>query len=99
MEKQKESHSSEETLEHTVTIIGKVRKIRLEKNKRVADLIAAIRNKFREELKNFSFNNTTNVVLNGRVIKMNEKGELEENPILTKSSTISLMPQITGGDQ
>lgn len=97
MERERQDQSSEEQLEHTITVIGKVRKVKLAKGKKVNDLIAAVKTQFKEELKNFNFNATTNAVLNGRVIKMNEKGELVENPVLNQSSTLSLMPQITGG--
>lgn len=99
MEKQRENQAPEEQLEHTVTIIGRVRKIKLDKGKKASDLIAAIKSKYKEDLANFSLNASTNVVLNAKTIKMNDKGELEENPILTRASTLSLMPQITGGHQ
>lgn len=87
-----------ETLEHTVTIIGSLRKVKLEKNKRASDLLKTVRFQFKKELENFPFNSRTNVVLNGRTIKMSDKGELEEDPILTTVSTLSLVPQISGGN-
>jgi len=99
VEKQREDRTLEGQTEHTVQIIGKNRKIKLGEGKRLSDLISAIKTKYKEELKGFSFNKSTSIVLNGKVIKMNENGELEENPILTKSSILSLMPQITGGTQ
>lgn len=99
MEKQRENQKPDDNLKHTVTIMGRVKKIELPKNQRASDLIAAVKAKFKEELKNFPLNNKTNVVLNGKVIKMNENGELEENPILSRESTLSLMAQITGGIQ
>lgn len=97
MEKQRDNQRQDNNLEHTVTIMGKAAKVKLGKGKKASDLIAAIKNQFQAELQNFPFNNTTNVVLNGKVLKMNAKGELEENPVLTQASTLSLMPQITGG--
>ena len=99
MEKQRDNQPQSNNLEHTVTIMGKVAKVKLEKGKKTSDLIAAIKNQFKAELQNFPLNNTTNVVLNGRVLKMNANGELEENPILAQASTLSLMPQITGGSR
>ncbi len=99
MEKHKDNQPQEENDEHTVTVIGKAKRINLAKNSKASELIAALKSKYKEELKSFSFNNTTSVVLNGKVIKMNKDGELEEDPILTKSSTLSLMPQIAGGDR
>jgi len=97
MEKEQERQSQEEQAEYTVQIIAKKRKVKLGKGTRLSDLITATRNQFKEELKNFSFNNSTNIVLNGKVIKMDENGKLEEDPILIKSSILTLMPQITGG--
>ncbi|MDO8496561.1 MAG: hypothetical protein Q7S43_03915 [bacterium] len=99
MQKERENQSSEEQINPTVQIIGKNRKVNLDKGKRLSDLIAATKSKFKEELKGFPFNNSTSIVLNGKVIKMNENGELEENPIITESSILSLMPHITGGTQ
>ena len=99
MEKQREDQAPEEQFEHTVTIIGKVRKIKLDKGKKTSDLIAAIKNKYKEDLANFSLNASTNIVLNGKTIKMDDEGKLAENPILVRASTLSLMPQITGGHQ
>lgn len=98
MEKHRQDPPKEETTEHTVTVIGQVRKIKLENSKRRAsDLLNALKSKYKEELKTFPFNNTTSVTLNGRVIKMNDKGELEEDPILVKNSILTLTPQIAGG--
>lgn len=97
MEKEREKQSSEEQINPTVQIIGKNKKVKLAKGKRLSDLIAATKSQFKEELKGFPFNNSTSIVLNGKVIKMDKDGELEENPVITESSILSLMPQITGG--
>ena len=98
MQKHRENQSQPEILEHTVTIIGKIRKVKLPKNKKVSDLLNALKSQHKESLGNFKFNSKTNVVLNGRVIKMDDKGELKEDPILTRVSTLSLTPQISGGN-
>ena len=99
MEKERNNSSTDETHEHTVTIMGKAKKISLSKDKRkVNDLLTELKKQYPNELKDFKFNHTISVVLNGKVVKMNDEGEIEGNPVLAESSVLSLMPQIAGGN-
>ncbi len=102
MEKTKEGSSNNSGnpgfSEHRVTIAGKTRNVKMASDKkRVNDLITELRNKYGEELKNFSFNQTVTAVLDGKVVKMNPDGKIEGNPLLHESSTLTLMPNVAGG--
>lgn len=94
MEQQEEQPAAEEQFEHTVSILGDIKKVKLDQGKRLSDLLEEVKTKYKEELKTFSFEQC-NIVLNGKAV--NKSGELIENPVLSRASTLSLMPQITGG--
>lgn len=99
MEKEKDRSRPKDS-SHRVTVSGRAVTVKLPAGKnRVNDLLAELKNKYKDELKNFQFNKTVSVVLDGKAVTMNDKGEIEENPLLATSSTLTLMPKIQGGIQ
>lgn len=96
MEKERENNPSDNMLEHTVLVAGGVKKIKLAKGKRLSDLIETIKSKYGEDVKELNFEKC-NIVVNGRSIDQAEG--VEDNPVLSKSSTITIMPTFTGGSR
>jgi molybdopterin converting factor small subunit len=97
MEKERDRSRPKDT-EHRVTVSGRTVTVKLPAGKKRAnDLLSELKSRYKEELKNFRFDKTVAVVLDGKAVTMNDEGEIEGNPLLSASSTLSLMPKITGG--
>ena len=90
--------NSEPESECAVTIMSKTVSVKMkDKELRANDLIRELRVQHKDKVANFKFNSTVKAVLNGKPVKLNDRGEIEGNPIITEGATLVLIPNLAGG--
>lgn len=91
-EREKSKSSGEEQLTHVVQVMGETFRMTMPKGSTLKDLL----DKFKKEHPSKSLESVANVIVNNVPIEI-KKGELTYNPVLSQASAVTLVANITGG--